>query len=94
MSALGYVFVFYVGFYFFRLAENHNRNKWLYGVLGIFFYFTGVFANLMYVRLFVIEEVDEYNITTISMKSFFTGFVFVFVLFHLLDFIWKKKVKL
>ena len=27
LEILGYIFIFYVGFYFFRLAEKFNKNK-------------------------------------------------------------------
>jgi len=93
MSALWYIFIFYIGFYFYRLAENYNRNKWLYGAFGILFYFVGFFVHPLYVRFFVDEEFDKYDISIVSIKSLITGFLFVFILFHLLDFIWKKKEK-
>lgn len=93
MSALGYIFIFYIGFYFYRLAENHKRNKWLYGLIGVLFYFFGYFMYLMYVRFFVNKEFDEFDFSIISIKSLCAGFVSVYMLFHYLNYNWKRKQK-
>lgn len=93
MSALGYIFIFYIGFYYYRLAENYKRNKWLFGFLGIFFYYVGIILYVLYQRIFVIEEIDEFDMTSISFKVFVVGFVIVFVIFHLLNYIWSRAKK-
>ena len=97
MSTLGYIFIFYVGYYYFRLAENYKRNKWVFGFLGIFFYYFGIVLYVLYQKIFVIEEIDEFDLTSLSLKSFVAGFIIVFFMFHWLNYIWsrndKKKVK-
>lgn len=93
MSALGYILIFYIGFYFNRLAENYNKNKWLYVFLGIIFFLTMMFLYAFTFRLFFIEEINDFTFVSISFKSFFIGLISVFFLFHLLNFIWNRKIK-
>ncbi len=91
MSVLGYVLLFYIGFYFYRLAENHKKNKWLFGILGIATYFIGIFAYPLYLRLTLHVDIDDFDFVTISLKSIIIGLLCVFILFQLLSFIWSRK---
>ncbi len=93
MSALGYILIFYIGFYYYRLAENYNRNKWLFGFLGILFYFLGAILYPLYIKIAVVDKIDEYDLTFMSLKSLVIGLTFVFIIFHLLELTWKKKNK-
>lgn len=93
MSALGYILIFYIGFYFFRLAENHHKNKWLFGFLGIAIYFFGLVMYPLYIRFFNTIELEEFKLTLVSFKSFTVGLVFVFIGFQLLNIIWSRKKK-
>ncbi|QTE23631.1 hypothetical protein [Polaribacter cellanae] len=94
MKILGYIFIFYVGFYFYRLAENHNKNKWLFGFLGVAIYFSGLLIYPLYVRFFYVEEINETSLIFISFKSFVIGFVFILVSFQLLSIFWSRKKKI
>ncbi len=94
MKALGYVFLFYVGFYFYRLAENHNKNKWLFAIIGISTYFFGVIVYPLYLRFFNSEDIEGFDISSISLKSFLVGFLFIFLLFQILNLVWNRKKKI
>ncbi|MCT4699581.1 hypothetical protein [Tenacibaculum haliotis] len=91
MSILGYILLFYIGFYFYRLAENHSKHKWLYAFLGVVFFFLGLFTYVLYVRIFKVDEINGFDIAMITMKSVLIGVLSSFIMFHLLDFIWKKN---
>lgn len=93
MEYLGYIFVFYIGFYFYRLAENHQKYKWLFAIVGIATYFTGSVIYPLYLRFFSINEIPIAEVSKITIQSFFIGIICVFVLFHILDFIWTRKEK-
>lgn len=93
MNAIGYIILFYVGFYFYRLAENHKRNKWLFGFIGIAAYFFGIFIYPLYVRLFYSSEIYEFDVSVITLKSSLIGLLFVFFLFQLFSIIWSRKKK-
>lgn len=41
---LGLVFIYFIGRYYYQLAEKFNRNKWGYGVLGVATYYGGTFV--------------------------------------------------
>jgi len=38
---LGLIFIYFVGKYYYELARDHNRNKWLYAIGGIASYYAG-----------------------------------------------------
>ena len=42
---LGLVFLYFIGKYFYKLAEQFNKNKWLFAVLGIVVYYAGTFIG-------------------------------------------------
>lgn len=42
---LGLLFLYFVGKYFYRLAEEFNKNKWLFAILGIIVYYVGTFIG-------------------------------------------------
>ncbi|WP_299014187.1 hypothetical protein [uncultured Polaribacter sp.] len=94
MQFLPYILLFYIGFYFYRLAENHQKNKWLFGFIGIVIYFLGAIVHPVYLMLFSELTVDEFDLTAIGFKSFTLGLVFVFVSFQILNGIWNRKKKI
>jgi hypothetical protein len=91
MKMLGYIFIFYTGFYFYRLAENHKKNKWLFGIVGIVTFAFGNFMYVIYANLLLEQDTNEFNILSVSFKSFSSGVLSIFILFHLLNFIWSRK---
>jgi hypothetical protein len=91
MKMLGYIFIFYIGFYFYRLAENHKKNKWLFGIVGIITFVFGNFMYVLYANFFLEQDINEFNILSVSFKSFSSGVLSIFILFHLLNFIWSRK---
>ena len=93
MEYLVYILLFYVGFYFYRLAENHNKNKWLFGILGIVTYFIGTIIYPLFLRFFYSNEIDTFDVTIISLKTFLIGLLSTFFLFQLLSVIWSRKKK-
>ena len=42
---LGLVFLYFIGKYFYKLADQFNKNKWLFAVLGIVVYYAGTFIG-------------------------------------------------
>ncbi len=91
MKAFGYILLFYIGFYFYRLAENHNKNKWLFCILGLVTYLLGTIVYPLFLRFFNSEEIEDLDLASISLKSFLVGLVSVFILFQTLSFIWSRK---
>lgn len=40
---LGIIFLYYIGKYYYELAEMHDKNKWLYAILGVASYYFSTF---------------------------------------------------
>lgn len=93
MQIIGYIFLFYIGFYFYRLAENHNKNKWVFAFLGLATYCFGYFVYILYYRFFVFEDIDDFTYPEIGFKSLAVGLLFTFLLFHILSFVWSGKLR-
>jgi Kef-type K+ transport system membrane component KefB len=95
LEYLGYIVVFYIGFYFYRLAENHNKNKWLFGFLGILFFVTSFVLYLLFSRFLNSKEYNIYNLASIGIEAFFAGLILSITIFQIISFVWnrKKKVK-
>ena len=94
MEYLLYIFIFYIGFYFYRLAENYEKNKWLFGISGVITFVISYFISLILYSFFLLVDVDNGNYTNIKFMSFITGLIFVFLSFQILNFMWKKKKKI
>ncbi len=56
---LGLVFLYFIGKPFYRLAEFHQRNKWLFGILGIVFYYIGMLISAIIMGAFYIIMFSE-----------------------------------
>jgi cellobiose-specific phosphotransferase system component IIC len=95
LEYLGYIIVFYIGFYFYRLAENHNKNRWLFGFLGILFFMTGFLLYLIFSRFLNSKEYNIDNLAPIGVEAFFAGLILSIILFKIISFVWNrnKKVK-
>ena len=93
MQILGYIILFYVGFYFYRLAENNNKNKWVFAIIGILTYLFEITVYPLYLRVFNSEDIEAFEISSISLKSFLIGLISVFLLFQTLSLIWSRKKK-
>ncbi|RAR47269.1 hypothetical protein [Flavobacterium lacus] len=40
---LSLLFIYFLGKYFYTLAEKHKQNEWLYAILGVFVYYVSTF---------------------------------------------------
>ena len=41
----GIIFLYYIGKYFYTLAEENEQNKWLYAILSIVVFYAGTFIG-------------------------------------------------
>ena len=42
---LGIVLIYFIGRYFYRLAEEYNKNKWMFAIIGVLSYYVGTFVG-------------------------------------------------
>jgi hypothetical protein len=49
---IGILLIFFIGKYYYKLAENHQRSKWGFAILGLALYYVGTLALGFIVGLF------------------------------------------
>lgn len=42
---LGLIFIYFVGKAYYKLAEEHNKNKWLFAITGVLSYYAGIIVG-------------------------------------------------
>ncbi len=42
---LGLFLLYFIGKIFYQLAEAHNKNKWVFAILGVIAYYAGTFLG-------------------------------------------------
>ena len=94
---LGLLLIFFIGRYFYRLAEDYSQNKWLFAFLGIVLYYAagivfGVALGLM--DLIFGWNLDFDNMFGINLLSIPIGIAACYGFYVLLEKKWKKSVVL
>lgn len=89
------VIIYFIGKYFYKLAEEFNKNKWLFAILGIITYFVG--AAIGGVILFFLDMQLDIGINwesklmlTFILLPFATATCYL--LHYLLKLNWEKSV--
>jgi hypothetical protein len=91
----GLLFIYFVGKAFYKLAEEHQKKKWLYGILGVLSFYGGMFGGgfilgavlgLLYPNI-----LDEFSETTLGLMTIPIGLIACRVFFVLLKRQWGKS---
>jgi len=89
----GLILIYWVGKYFYQLAEKYNQNKWLYAILGIVIYFVSQLLTGLF--LGILDMIFGWNInwdnTAINLLGLPIGIGFSYLLYILLEKKWKKE---
>lgn len=64
---IGIVLIFWLGKYFYQLAERHNKNKWLFAILGVLSYYLGTFLFAIII-VFIMELQEPGWIDTVETR--------------------------
>tara|TARA_R110002012_G_scaffold64227_1_gene168800 strand:- start:1669 stop:2001 length:333 start_codon:yes stop_codon:yes gene_type:complete len=90
---LGLIFLYFIGKYFYKLAETYNEKKWLFAVLGVATYYLGTFLGGIILAL-----LDEFFYLGINWDSRATNFIFLpfglataYLFYYLLNRNWSKR---
>lgn len=93
---LGIVFIYFIGKYFYELAKNHQKNKWLFAVLGIVVYYGGAILLLLPVYLLAyftfpefVENLSERDLNFIGIPF---GIAACYIFYYLLRKQWSKGI--
>ena len=89
----GIILIYWVGKYFYQLAEKYNQNKW-FAILGVVVYFgsqllTGVFLAIL--DFIFGWNVDWESNTAINLLGIPIGCGFSYLFYILLEKKWKKE---
>ena len=91
---LSFLLLYWIGKYFYKLAEEYNKNKWLFTILGIVVYYSGTFvfgfivgAILETISPGFIDNINEY-LYGILMVPF--GLISCYLFYDYLKRSWRR----
>lgn len=92
---IGILLLFFIGKAFYELAKKHNRNKWIFAILGIGAYYLGVtlggFLLGMIAVLFEWEAVFEIPEFALGLLLMPVGLFAVWILHYALKKNWTQN---
>ncbi len=92
---LGAVFLYWVGKYYYKLAEEYEKSQWGYAILGIVVYYGGVLLFSVMVGI-VLEitspgTIETMNETLLGILMLPFGVLSCYLFFKYLEKTWKKN---
>jgi hypothetical protein len=93
---LGLVLIYSIGKYYYNLAALHEKNKWLFAIIGVASYYAGTFISgiaLGIVLLGFETSVDELNRVVLALIALPFGIGTTLLVYHLLKKNWQKNKK-
>lgn len=92
---LGLLLLYWIGKYYYRLAEEHNKNPWGFVVLGIVTYYAGtfIFGFLIggVIEIMVPGYVDTMNELLAGLVTVPFGILSTYILYDHLKKSWEKN---
>ncbi len=93
---LGLFLIYFIGRYFYKLAEDHNKSKWAFAILGVISYYAGIFLGGIFIGLFyalVLEtDIESSNNFGISLLALPFGIFCCWMFYRILKNRWSKEV--
>ncbi|WP_026775120.1 hypothetical protein [Polaribacter sp. Hel_I_88] len=94
---LGLILLYWIGKYFYKLAEEYDKSKWVFAILGIVVYYVG---SLLFgvIILFLIDAFsNEYSDDSISdfllgVIAMPFGLLTCYFLYNYLKKTWQKEI--
>lgn len=98
---LGFLFAFFIGSYYYKLAKKFKKNSWIYAAIGIIAYFILSFIirlllNYFPFYIFTVNELKmslSIAVTIGLLIRVILSLIFVIVLYKSLKKIWTKEQK-
>jgi hypothetical protein len=92
---LGLLLIYFIGKYFYDLAQNNNKNAWLFAVLGIVVYYAGTFVAGILIALFyslVLEgDIDNVNDMLLGIIALPFGLLTSWLFYRFLEKSWSTE---
>ena len=92
---LGILLLYWIGKYFYKLAEEYQKSEWGYAILGIVSYYGGILlAGLItgiIAELFFPGFIEDTNETVLGIFMLPFGLLSCYLLYKYLEKTWKKN---
>ena len=92
----GILFIYFIGKYFYKLAEENQQNKWLFAILSIVIFYTGAFFGGIFLGIFFLMidyDYDWNNDRTNSLIGLPFGFLADYLFYYILKKKWQVELK-
>jgi len=92
---LGILLIFFIGKYFYELAQDYYKHRWLYGILGIAVYYLGTMIGGFIVAILselFLWDLNFESTLTLTFIAFPSGLLFAGVFYFLLKRNWNNSV--
>lgn len=85
----------FVGRSFYQLAENHQKSRWLFAILGVVSFYFGIFIGgivLAFVyELYLLRSMEDVNPILLTLMALPFGILTCWGLYRILSNQWSKK---
>ncbi len=93
---LALILIYFIGKWFYALAENHNKNKWATAIGGVATYYAGILViGDIIVALFYTYVLEEdfldANSLVYGLARLPFGFITCAILYYILKNSWSRK---
>jgi Na+(H+)/acetate symporter ActP len=97
---LGFIFLYFIGKYFYNLAIKHQKNKWLWAILGVLSYYTGtlvfsfilgIFWHLAYESDLIATSIDDVPEMALNLIGIPLGLAATWIFYTLLRNNWEQN---
>lgn len=91
---LGFIFIYWIGKYFYQLAETYKKNRWLFAILGVVVYYAGqaIIGVLLGLGvMFFGWDIDFDNTLQMAVIGIPSGALIAYLFYFLLEKNWKKN---
>lgn len=92
---LGLLLLYWIGKYFYKLAEEYDKSEWGFAILGVVVYYAGIvvagFSFGIFIGIFYPEILETMNETILSLFMIPFGILSCYLLYIQLEKSWKKS---
>ena len=92
---LGILLLYFIGKYFYDLAQDHGKSKWLFAILGIITYYAGTFiAGLLIgvaIEFWGMYSLADMNDFVLGLMALPVGVLACIVLYQILKEVWRDE---
>ena len=92
---LGLLLLYWLGKYFYKLAEEYQKNQWGFAILGVVSYYVGIYASAILIGI-ITEIVSPdffvgFNETVFALILIPFGLLCCYLLYNYLEKTWKRN---